>query len=97
MRTDHQLKPHVPTSLRKGLRWAVIPAAGLILGLQVTGTREVAADPGCPEVKSKKPCIQVIVYGKQQGKGTCCEFPNPCSVPKGWKTYYSLEECQAAP
>ena len=76
---------------------AAVPVAGLFFGLQPAGTKNAVAEAGCPEVKSKKPCAQVIVYGKNPGTGACCEFPNPCSVPKGWKTFYSPEECQNAP
>jgi hypothetical protein len=34
-------------------------------------------------------CIDVIAYGTNPATGECREFPNPCSVPKGWTINYT--------
>lgn len=53
--------------------------------------------PECPKPRRfSGGCIQVITYAKNPETGTCCEYPNPCSAPEGWATYFTLAECQAA-
>ncbi|HEV2843839.1 MAG TPA: hypothetical protein VG477_03255 [Thermoanaerobaculia bacterium] len=34
-------------------------------------------------------CIDVIAYGTNPATGECYQFPNPCSVPKGWTISYT--------
>jgi hypothetical protein len=34
-------------------------------------------------------CIDVIAYGTNPETGECRQFPNPCSVPKGWTISYT--------
>jgi hypothetical protein len=34
-------------------------------------------------------CIQVIVWATNPDTGECRQFPNPCSVPKGWIINYT--------
>ena len=33
-------------------------------------------------------CIDVVAYGTNPETGECYQFPNPCSVPKGWIINY---------
>lgn len=33
-------------------------------------------------------CIDVVAYGTNPETGECYQFPNPCSVPKGWTINY---------
>jgi len=33
-------------------------------------------------------CIDVVVWAINPATGECRQFPNPCSVPAGWKVYY---------
>ncbi len=37
---------------------------------------------------SASDCIDVVVWAINQTTGECRQFPNPCSVPPGWKIYY---------
>jgi hypothetical protein len=46
------------------------------------GTSAVAAPP------QEQDCIDVIAYGTNPETGECYQFPNPCSVPKGWTINY---------
>jgi hypothetical protein len=40
-------------------------------------------------VPAANACIDVIAYGTNPATGECREFPNPCSVPKGWTINYT--------
>ena len=37
---------------------------------------------------SASECIDVVVWAINPATGECRQFPNPCSVPSGWKIYY---------
>jgi len=41
-----------------------------------------------PEATQAGACIDVIAYGTNPATGECYQFPNPCSVPKGWIINY---------
>jgi eight-cysteine-cluster-containing protein len=52
--------------------------------------------PVCPEpVTYEGACVDQVVYVRGEDDATCCEMPDPCSVPEGLKTYNTLKECQA--
>lgn len=71
-------------SLRKLLLTST--AFALFAATQV-GT--AASSSGCPPPQSfSGACIQVIVWAKSPDGQLCCQYPNPCSTPAGWTTYY---------
>jgi hypothetical protein len=37
---------------------------------------------------SAQDCIDIVVWATDPATGICYQFPNPCSVPPGWKTSY---------
>jgi hypothetical protein len=51
----------------------------VVLSLVAIGGRNAAASSAC---------IDVIAYGTNPATGECRQFPNPCSVPKGWIISY---------
>lgn len=53
---------------------------GLALGLGL-----VAAGPTAQPANA---CIEVITYAYNPATNECREFPNPCSVPRGWIKNY---------
>ena len=54
---------------------------GLSLALSLTALGGTNAMAGA--------CIDVIAYGTNPETGECRQFPNPCSVPKGWTISYT--------
>jgi hypothetical protein len=52
----------------------------VVLSLVALGGANAVADP--------QACIDVIAYGTNPETGECYQFPNPCSVPKGWTISY---------
>ncbi len=81
------------------LKYRLIGLAFIIL-LSVFALPEVnaqgASETACPQRQSNEICIQVITFGRNPGNGRCCVFPDPCSVPPGWDSFFTLEECEAA-
>jgi len=65
-----------------------------LVGLQRSNAQG-NSDNACPRRVSNEICIQVIVFARNPGNGRCCVFPNPCSVPAGFETFFTLEECEA--
>ncbi len=51
--------------------------------------------PNCPTpVEYEGACIAQVVYVPGLD-GTCCEMPDPCSVPEGHQTYNTKKECES--
>lgn len=72
-----------------------LAACGLLVSAAFA--TQATSAPRCPKPQSfSGGCIQVVVWAKNPTTGTCCEYPNPCSAPTGWTTYYSQAECEAA-
>ena len=73
-----------------GIAFIVLSLAGL-----QRSNAQGNSDDACPQRVSKEICIQVITFARNPGNGRCCVFPNPCSVPAGFETFFTLEECEA--
>ncbi|HEY9420345.1 MAG TPA: hypothetical protein VIW92_02940 [Thermoanaerobaculia bacterium] len=58
-----------------------------LIGLSLVVLSLVALG-GTSAVATAEDCIDVIAYGTNPETGECYQFPNPCSVPKGWTISY---------
>lgn len=57
-----------------------------LFGLSVVLLSLISLGAAAPAANA---CIDVIAYGTNPETGECREFPNPCSVPKGWTINYT--------
>lgn len=50
----------------------------------------------CPEpVAYEGACVAQVVYVRGNDDETCCEMPDPCSVPEGYEIFNTRKECVA--
>ncbi|HSK75715.1 MAG TPA: hypothetical protein VLQ45_04605 [Thermoanaerobaculia bacterium] len=64
------------------MKFRLIGVAALLLSFFALNQAEAKKE--CPVRQFSGGCIQVITYARNPETGTCCVYPNPCSVPEGW-------------
>lgn len=50
----------------------------------------------CPPPTRPDPgvgCAAVVTYAVDPASGLCCEYPDPCSAPPGWKQTFDADAC----